>query len=101
MTTVQDHDAIRSQYAEYRVAIKDVSDSLKPMRPPTAPSSDLAQERKSILASSAPNFLVVQIALAIVVLCLVFYITLPIDVAHGLALLLLSGGIAVGIFLSK
>ncbi len=101
MTTVQSHDAIRSQYSEYRAAIKDVSDSLKPMRPPTAPASDLAQERKSILASSAPNFLVVQIALAIVVLCLVFYVTLPIDVAHGLSLLLLSVGIAVGIFLSK
>jgi hypothetical protein len=101
MTTVQDHDAIRSQYAEYRTAIKDVSDSLKPMRPPTAPANDLAEERKSILASSAPNFLIVQVALGILVLCLVFYVMLPIEVAHGLALLLLSVGIAVGIFLSK
>lgn len=101
MSAVQDHDAIRSQYAEYRVLMKDVSDSLKPLRPPTAPAEDLAEERKSILASSAPNFLVVQVALAILVLCLVFYIMLPTDVAHGLALLLLSVGIAVGIFLSK
>jgi hypothetical protein len=96
-----DHEQIRSSYADYRESIKEVSDSLKPMRPPTAPASDIAQARKSILTSSAPNFLVIQVALATVVLSLLGYLLLPVNVAHGVAVLLLSSAVAVGIFLKK
>lgn len=101
MATVEDHSQIQSEYAEYRQSIKDVSDSLKPFRPPTAPASDIAQARKSILNSSAPNFLLIQIALALVVLTLLGYLLLPLTAAHGSAILLLASGIAVGIFLMK
>lgn len=74
---------------------------LKPLRPPTAPASDIAIARKDILESSAPNFLLIQVELAIVILCLLAYVFLPLDYAPGVAVLLLSVGVAVGIFLWK
>jgi hypothetical protein len=81
--------------------VQDVVDSLKPLRPPTAPASDLAIERKAILESSAPNFLLIQVELAIVILCLLAYVFLPLDYAPSVTVLLLSVGVAVGIFLWK
>lgn len=81
--------------------IKDAVDSLKPLRPPTAPADDLAAERKEILESSAPNFLLIQVELAILILCLLTYLFIPLEYAHGLAVLLLSVGVALGIFLWK
>ena len=81
--------------------VRDVVDSLKPLRPPTAPASDLAKERAAILDSSAPNFLLIQVELALVSLCLLAYLVLPTGTAQGLTVLLLSVGIAVGIFLWK
>ncbi len=101
MANVQDHEQIQSTYAEYRESIKEVSDSLKPFRPPTAPASDIQIERKYILETSTPKFLVVQIALAILVLVLLAYVLLPASAAHPIAMLLLAVGIAVGIFLRK
>jgi len=81
--------------------VKGLVDTLKPLRPPTAPASDLAIERKSILTSTAPNFLLIQVELAIVILCLLVYAFAPLEVAPSLVVLLLSVGVAVGIFLWK
>jgi len=98
---------IRAEYARYAEhyenpkSIKDIVTTLKPLRPPTAPASDLAQERKAILESSAPNFLLIQVELAILVLCLLVYTFLSPEVAPALTVLLLSVGAAVGIFLRK
>ena len=101
MASVEDHSQIQSQVAEFKPILQEVNQSLKPFRPPTAPASDLAIERKAILESSAPNFLVVQVALAALVLALLGYLFLPVNLAHPVALLLFSVGIAVGIFLMK
>lgn len=81
--------------------IQEAVQELKPLRPPTAPASDIAIARKDILESSAPNFLLIQVELAIVILCLLAYVFLPLDYAPGVAVLLLSVGVAVGIFLWK
>jgi hypothetical protein len=101
---VEPHSQIRddvARYTEQFTTVEDVVNSLKPLRPPTAPASDLAIERKAILESSAPNFLLIQVELAIVILCLLVYAFLPLEVAPGLTVLLLSVGVAVGIFLRK
>ena len=81
--------------------LKDAVDALKPLRPPTAPASDLAIARKDILESAAPNFLLIQVELAILILCLLAYSFLPMEHAPGVTVLLLSVGVAVGIFLWK
>ena len=101
---VNPHSQSETEYAKYTErfdTVKSVVDTLKPLRPPTAPASDLAIERKAILDSSAPNFLLIQVELAVVILCLLVYAFLPLDVAPGLTVLLLSVGVAVGIFLRK
>jgi hypothetical protein len=101
---VMAHSQIRTEAAKYTenfTTVKSLVDSLKPLRPPTAPASDLAIERKAILESSAPNFLLIQVELAIVILGLLVYAFLPLEVAPGLTILLLSVGVAVGIFLWK
>lgn len=99
---------IQSDYARYAerfedtpTSVKDLVDTLKPLRAPTAPASDLAIARKDILESSAPNFLLIQVELAIVILCLMAYAFLPLSVAPGISVLLLSVGAALGIFLWK
>jgi len=81
--------------------IQEAAESLKPLRPPTAPASDLAIVRKDILETSAPNFLLIQVELAIVILCLLVYSFVPLEIAPGLVVLLLSVGAALGIFLWK
>jgi hypothetical protein len=101
---VSPHSQSQSEYARYTEqfdTVKSVVDTLKPLRPPTAPASDLAIERKEILESSAPNFLLIQVELAVVILCLLVYAFLPLEVAPGLCILILSVGVAVGIFLRK
>lgn len=105
--TTQQHAAIQSQYANYASAkeagdaIAAVTATLKPMRPPTAPADDINKERNGILRGSAPNFLLLQIALVILLICLLVYVFVPAQYAHGIVFLLLSVGIAVGIFLTK
>lgn len=82
-------------------ALRSVSDSLAPFRPPTAPSADIETEKKKIIKGGGPNFLFLQttiFALALSVLC---YMILPLNYAHPIALVLLSVGVAVGIFLWK
>ena len=86
---------------EFKPVLQELNQSLKPFRPPTAPASDIQIERKYILETSTPKFLVVQIALAILVLVLLAYVLLPASAAHPIAMLLLAVGIAVGIFLRK
>lgn len=105
--TIQRHSSLQSQYASYAAAkevgdaIDKVTKSLKPMRPPTAPAEDIHKERRAILQGSGPNFLVFQIALVILLMCLLVYVFVPPTYAHGIVVLLLSVGIAVGIFLKK
>jgi len=101
---VEPHSQIRDEVARYTeqfTTVEDVVKTLKPLRPPTAPASDLAIERKEILESSAPNFLLIQVELGVVILCLLVYAFLPLDIAPGLSILILSVGVAVGIFLWK
>jgi hypothetical protein len=97
------HSQIRTESAKYveHYTVQEVAESLKPLRPPTDPASDLARERKAILESSAPNFLLIQVELAVVILCLLAYLVLPMNIAPGVAILGLSVGVAVGIFLWK
>ena len=82
-------------------AIKDVTDSLKPMRPPTAPASDIEIERRGITTESQQQLLFIQIALTLAVLSLLSYLVMPVDYAHGVAFLLLSVGISFGFFLRR
>jgi hypothetical protein len=101
---VEPHAQIRgdaARYTEQFTTVEDVVTSLKPLRPPTAPASDLAVERKEILEHSTPNFLLIQVELAVVILCLLVYAFLPLEIAPGLSILILSVGVAVGIFLWK
>lgn len=104
----QAYSQIRTEYARYTEhyenppkTVKALVDTLKPLRPPTAPASDLAAERKGILESSAPNFLLIQVELAILILCLLVYLFVSLEYAPGLVVLLLSVGVALGIFLRK
>jgi hypothetical protein len=105
--TVQKHSTLQSQYASYFAAkeagdaIAAVTETIKPMRPPTAPAEDINKERSAILRGSSPNFLLFQIALVILLMCLLVYVFVPVEYAHGIVFLLLSVGIAVGIFLTK
>lgn len=81
--------------------IRQVTNTLDPLRPPTAPVSDIAQVKKEILSLKSPNLLVIQIALVILLLCLIVYLFFPINYAHPTVILLSSVGLAVGIFLKK
>jgi hypothetical protein len=81
--------------------LREVTDSLKPFRPPTQPSSDLEQERRSILQVIQHNLLLIQIVLFLMVLSLLSYLMLPYEYANGLTFLLLCVGIALGFFLRK
>lgn len=97
MASVTPYSDTQSQVAQFRA----INQSLKPLRPPTAPASDIQMSRKAILESSAPNILLLQILLGLLVLCLIGYALLPLEIAHGIALVLLSVGIALGFFLKK
>lgn len=102
---VNEYNRIQSEYANYSSAsvaaetLKQVKDSLPKVRAPVAGQVEI--ERKHVLESSKPNMLIIQIALAVAVLCLVVYIVIPAEYAHMIAFLLLSVGVAVGIFLRK
>lgn len=98
---IQSDYANFNQYTEDVKSVKRVSDSLKPMRPPTAPSSDLEIERRKIIDMQQPHFLFIQIVLALLVTSLVGYMVLPAEYAHGIAFLLLSVAISFGFFLRR
>ena len=82
-------------------ALRNVSDSLAPFRPPTAPESDIEQEKKKIVKGGGPNFLFIQTTVFVFALSILCYIVLPFEYANPIAFLLLSVGVAVGIFLWK
>jgi cation transport ATPase len=102
---VQEYSRIQTEAANYNESVsavrelRDVKDSLKPFRPPTAPSSDLEKERKAITDVARRNLYFLQIALFLVVLVLLSYITLPLEYANAISFLLLCMGIALGFFL--
>lgn len=100
---VQEFESIQSQAAMFRAgeAIRSVSDSLKPMRPPTAPSSDIEKERKAIVSVVQQNLLLIQISLFVILVCLITYMFVPAPYSHNIAFLLLSVNIAIGFFLWK
>lgn len=80
--------------------LEEVNQSLKPFRPPTAPGSDKAIERKAILSGNR-SFVFVQLALFILLAVLIAYLILPVSYANGLAFLLLCVGVAYGFFLRR
>lgn len=82
-------------------AIQKVIDSLKPFRPPTAPSSDLEKERKEISEIAKRNLFFVQVALFLVVLAMLSYFVFSLDTANLIAFGLLCVGIAMGFFLRR
>jgi hypothetical protein len=104
---VIDHDAIKTQYAAFSSVagaakdIKDTSDSLRVMRPKTAPDSDYEKERQGILNIIRHKLIVIQIALFTIVICLIEYLVIPVKYVHGVALLTICTGAAVGIYLSN
>lgn len=100
MATVSPNSPTQMQAATIE-AIQQANTNLRTARPPTAPASDIQMSRKAILESSAPSILLLQLLLGLLVLCLIGYALLPLDIAHGLAILLLAVGIALGIFLKK
>ena len=98
---------LQSEYATITMArniadaIHDTNESLKELRPPTAPGDDIEHERQAIQKIVSRRILLLQIVLAILVLSLVAYLVMPVTYAHGVVFLLLCVGIAVGIFLEK
>lgn len=83
-----------------RKTMADVNASLKPFRPPTAPSSDLEIERKAV-RKSQPSFIYVQLVLFVLLAVMVTYLVFPSSAANGISFLLLCVGIAAGFFLRK
>lgn len=80
---------------------REVIDSLKPFRPPTAPASDLEKERKEITNLAKRDMFFVQAALFLVVLSMLSYFMFSLDTANLIAFALLCVGIAMGFFLRR
>jgi hypothetical protein len=103
----QPHDSIQSDYAQFTgeaAAARDIkatADTLKPLRPPTAPANDIEAEKRAIVFGDNPTLLLLQVSLFLVFLSLLTYLLVPVDYAHPIVFLLLCGGIAIGIFLVK
>jgi hypothetical protein len=79
--------------------LRKIKNTLKTKRPPTAPSSDLEQERQEIIQIGKQSLYFIQFALLLVVLVLLSYIVLPLTYANSISFLLLSVGVAIGFFL--
>jgi hypothetical protein len=98
---------IKSEHAAYTSAqqgveaLKSVTDTLKPMRPKTAPGAAIELERKSLLETHGYSLFLVQLSLALLIASFVSYLTLPRDYAHAITFLLLCTGISFGFFLRK
>ncbi len=101
----QEYQNIQSEYANYSsagtvaTAIQSVTKSLPKSRAPII-TSQIQSEKKRI-ESSQPNMLVLQLAVIMTLLSLLVYVFVPIAYAHTIVFLLLSVGVAVGIFLKK
>lgn len=102
---VRDYSKIESDYAVFTEQrkvtdeIEKTKESLKPLRPPTAPASDMEKERREITDIARRNLFFIQVALFLVVLAMLCYLILPQDSANLIAFALLSVGIAMGFFL--
>ena len=81
--------------------LKEVSDSLAPFRHPTAPAADIEEEKRKIVKGGGPNFLFLQVTVAMISLSLLCYVFLPVSYAQPLSFLMISVAVAVGIFLWK
>jgi len=79
--------------------IRETTASLRPMRPPTAPATDLDTERRAISFELKQGLTFLQVVLFLVVLILLGYLFLSTTLAHGIAFLLLCVAIATGFFL--
>ena len=90
-----------SEVAAGSTYLKEVSDSLKPFRPKTAPDSDIEIERRAIQSIVRQNLTLIQAVLVLVVLALLSYLLLPSTYAQYVTFLLLCVGVAIGIFLRK
>lgn len=86
--------------ADAQTTLEEVNQSLKPFRPPTAPGSDMAIQRKALLSGNR-SLVFIQLVLFILLAVLVVYLVLPVTAANGVAVLLLCGGIAYGFFLRR
>ena len=104
---VKEFSRIQSEYASFKEKdstvreIERVKNSLKPFRPPTAPSSDLEKERKEISEIAKRNLFFVQAALFLVVLAMLSYVMFSLNTANLIAFALLCVGIAMGFFLRR
>ena len=104
---VREFSRIQSEYAAFKDKdsvvreVERVKNSLKPFRPPTAPSSDLEKERREISEIAKRNLFFVQVALFLVVLVMLSYFLFPLNTANMLAFGLLCVGIAMGFFLRR
>ena len=102
---VQQYSSIQSQYSSFKDTsaavreMEEVKNSLKPFRPPTAPSSDLEKERRIITSEARRNIYFIQIVLFLLVLVLLSYVVMPLEYANPVSFLLLCVGIALGFFL--
>jgi hypothetical protein len=99
------YNAFQTRYAGYKSMqdnakmLDDTAKTLKPMRPETAPGAAIAEEQRKILRIKEKDLRIVQVALITVLVALVMYLILPASFAHGLAFLIVCGGIGLGIFL--
>ena len=100
-----EYGRIQGEYAGYSTSagvlktMKEVSQSLVPFRPPTAPGDDIESERRAIQLISKQNLLVAQIALFVAMLVLITYIIIPGEMSHMIAFVIIIVGIASGFFL--
>lgn len=98
---------LAGEYATFRAGqqdvekMKEIVDSLRPMRPPTSPKSDIEAERKAIVDIVTQNILLLQIALFAVFVALLTYVILPASYAHGVSFLVLCVAVAAGFFLAQ
>lgn len=106
MANVSSYGQIRSEYATYSDrgvanALRETSQSLKPLRAKTAPAEDLEEERRKISMDARQSLVLVQLALFLVFLSLLSYVILPMNWANGISFLLLCVGIGSGFFLRR
>jgi len=99
------YKAFQTRYAGYTSMqsntnlLSETIKDLKPMRVETAPGGAIAEERKKILRIKEKDLRIIQVALITVLVSLVMYLILPASFAHGIAFLIVCGGIGLGIFL--
>lgn len=79
--------------------IQETTKSLRGMRAPTAPTTELDSERRAISIDLKRSLTFIQVVLFLVVLSLLAYLVLPTSYAHGVTFLLLCVGVATGFFL--